>query len=219
MKFVAIAITAFSILLAACEDPAANKARATVNEPSEDRPAFLAAGPVIPAPKGEVLTIDPETSKIEFTGSKVTGKHDGGFGQFAGTIDLVNNNPTDSSVRADIDATSVFSDDEKLTGHLKSKDFFDVVTFPKASFASTNIERDTSAGPDAYTITGDFTLHGVTKSISFPATIKVSDTNVDVDSEFTLNRKDFGIVYAGKADDLIRDGVVIRLNFRPQRKK
>ena len=219
MKFVAVAITAFSILLAACEDPAANKVRATINEPSAEKAAFLVADTAIPAPKGEALTIVPETSKIEFTGSKVTGKHDGGFSQFVGTIDLVNNNPTDSSVRAVIDATTVFSDDEKLTDHLKSKDFFDVANFPKASFVSTKIERDEATGPDGYKITGDFTLHGVTRSISFPATIKVFDTNVEVNSEFTLNRRDFDIVYAGKADDLIRDGVVIRLNFKPLRKK
>jgi polyisoprenoid-binding protein YceI len=219
MKLVAIAMTAFSILLAACEDPAANKVRATVNEPSADRPAYLVGPPAARAPKGEALAISSETSKIEFTGSKVTGKHDGGFGTFTGTIDLVNGDPANSSVSTEIDADSVFSDDEKLTSHLKSKDFFDVAKFPKASFASAKIERDAGAGPDAYLITGDFTLHGVTKSISFPATISVSDTNVVVNSEFTLNRKDFAIVYEGKADDLIRDGVVIRLNFRTPRKK
>ena len=223
MKYLATAIIALSFFAAACEDPAANKVKATVNEPGAGKPAAFAtdantsAEPAVP--KGEALTITPETSKLEFTGSKVTGKHDGGFKQFTGTIDLVNNKPTDSGVNVEIDATSVFSDDEKLTGHLKSKDFFDVEAFPKASFRSTRIDPDPAKGPDAYNVTGDFTLHGVTKSISFPATIKVTDVSVDVDSEFSINRKDFGIVFAGKADDLIRDDVVIRLNLKTARKK
>src|SRR5688572_32334963 len=211
MKYLATAIIGLSLFAAACEDPAANKVKATVNEPGTGKPAALASNAntsAIPAAtKGEALALTPENSTVEFTGSKVTGKHDGGFKQFSGTIDLVNNKPTDSGVNVEIDTTSVFTDDEKLTGHLKSKDFFDVENFPKASFRSTRIEPDTAKGADAYSVTGDFTLHGVTKSISFPATIKVAEAGVDVDSEFSVNRKDFGIVYAGKADDLIRDDV------------
>ena len=214
MRSIAIAILALTLFTAACEDPSANKARATINEPSY-RPAQLASNSNnAPAPKGEVFAIDPSTSKIEFTGSKVTGKHEGGFNQFFGAVDLVDKKPAESSVHVDIDAASVFSDDEKLTGHLKSADFFDIEKFPKAAFTSTRIEPNTQAGIDSYTVTGDFTLHGVTKSVSFPAAIRVSESSVDVDSEFTINRKDFGIAYAGKADDLIRDGVVIRLNLR-----
>ena len=222
MKFLVTAIIGLSIFVAACEDPAANKVKATVNEPAASEPAAFTSdtstSTAPAAPKGEALTITPAGSTLEFTGSKVTGKHDGGFKQFTGTIDLVNNKPTDSGVNVEIDTTSVFSDDEKLTGHLKSKDFFDVEKFPKASFRSTRIEPDASKGPDAYSVTGDFALHGVTKSVSFPATIKVTDASVDVDSEFSINRKDFGIVYAGKADDLIRDDVVIRLKLKTPRK-
>ena len=62
-------------------------------------------------------------------------------------------------------------------------------------------------------------MRGQKKSITFPAVITVNPNEVGVDTEFAINRKDFGIVYAGKADDLIRDDVVIRLNLRSQRKK
>ena len=102
---------------------------------------------------------------------------------------------------------------------LRSADFFDVEKFPKASFRSTKIEADTAKSADGYIVTGDFSLHGVTKSISFPATIKAGPDSVYVDAEFAVNRKDFGIVYTGTADDLIRDDVVIRLNLRAPRKK
>ena len=212
MKYLSIAVLAISFA-AACEDPAANKVKATVAEPSSNTSsANLAA-------KGEALPINPENSKVEFTGSKVTGKHDGGFRAFSGTIDLVNDKPEESSVSVDIDAASVYSDDEKLTGHLKSADFFEVEKFPKATFKSTRIVGDTTKGADAYTITGDFDLHGVAKSISFPATIKVGTESVDVEAEFAVNRKDFGIVYTGQADNLINDDVVIRLSLQAPRKK
>lgn len=220
MKYFAIAILAFSAFLTACEDPAANKARATVSEPTANKPANATnTANTAPAAKGEALAINSENSKVLFTGSKVTGKHDGGFNSISGTIDLVNNKPEESTVSVDIETSSVFSDDEKLTGHLKSADFFDVEKFPKASFKSTKIAPDTAKGSDAYTVTGDFTLHGQTKSISFPASIKVSPDGATVNAEFSINRKDFGIVYAGKADDLIRDDVVIKLDLKPARKK
>lgn len=221
MKLLAILVLGLSIFVAACEDPAANKAKATVNEPSVNKPANSAPAPATPAtaPKGEALAISAENSKVEFTGSKVTGKHDGGFKQFSGAVDLVNNKVEESSVYVDIDATSVFTDADKLTEHLKSGDFFEVEKFPKASFRSTKIEADTAKGAGNYLVTGDLTLHGVTKSVSFPAEIKINAEDVSVSSEFAINRKDFGIVYAGKADDLIRDDVVIRLNLRTPRKK
>ena len=222
MKYLLTAAFALSLFAVACEDPAANKAKATVSEPSANSAPNSPSGSnaaAIQAAKGEALVINGENSKVEFTGSKVTGKHDGGFKTFTGTIDLVNGKPANSSVYVDIDAGSVFTDDEKLTGHLKSADFFDVAKFPKATFRSKSIEADSAKGPDGYTVTGDFSLHGVTKSISFPATIKAGPESVDVDAEFAVNRKDFGIVYTGTADDLIRDDVVIRLNLRAPRKK
>jgi polyisoprenoid-binding protein YceI len=224
MKYLMTAVLGLSVLAAACEDPAANKAKATVSEPSANAANMSSSSNAAnsepaPAVKGEGLAINNENSKVEFTGSKVTGKHDGGFNSFSGTIDFVNAKPEESSVWVDIDATSVFSDDEKLTGHLKSKDFFEVEKFPKASFKSTKIEEDAAKGADAYAVTGDFNLHGVTKSISFPATIKAGADSVDVNAEFSVNRKDFGIVYTGTADNLINDLVVIRLQLKAPRKK
>jgi polyisoprenoid-binding protein YceI len=68
-------------------------------------------------------------------------------------------------------------------------------------------------------VVGDLELRGVRKSVTFPATIVVTPADVSVNSEFSINRKDFGIVYAGKADDLIRDDVVIKLDLKTPRKK
>lgn len=218
MKIVSAVILSLSVFLAACEDPAANKPRATTSEPSSVKAANASDTGAVRAAKGEALAVMPSNSSVLFTGSKVTGKHEGGFKVFTGTIDLVNGKPEESSVSVDIETPSVFADDEKLAGHLKSADFFDVEKFPKASFHSTKITPGTK--PDSnYDVTGDLELHGKTKSITFPATITVADDSVTVLAGFSINRKDFGIVYAGKADDLIRDDVVIGLNLKTPRKK
>jgi polyisoprenoid-binding protein YceI len=151
-------------------------------------------------------------SQFSFVGAKVTGKHAGAFGKFSGQIALVGNDATKSSVKAEVDVASLSTDQEKLNGHLKSSDFFDVAKFPKAIFQSTKIERGGEAGA-THTVTGNLELHGVTKSIRFPAAITVTSDSVSVKSEFGINRKDFGIVYPGKPDDLIKDDVLIRLNL------
>ena len=223
MKIFAVLLIALAMFSAACEDPAANKPKATTSEPtnaaSSNSAANSAATAASPATKGESLALNPQNSKVEFTGSKVTGKHDGGFEKFTGTIDLVNGKPEESSVTVDIEMASVVTDASGLTDHLKTGDFFEIEKFPKSTFASTKIVADTAKGANAYTVTGDLEMRGVKKSITFPAIITVSDADVAVKAEFAINRKDFGIVYAGKADDLIRDDVVLRLDLKSPRKK
>lgn len=228
MKKLGIGILSLSLFLAACEDPAANKPKAqttAANTATNANTNSAAANSTAPnaapsmATKGTVLPISPENSKVEFTGSKVTGKHDGGFKAFTGSIDLVNEKPEESQVLVEIDMKSVFTDAEGLTKHLQAPDFFDVEKFPKAYFTSTKITPDAAKGAGNYTVTGDFDLHGQKKSITFPAKIEVKSDKVEVEAEFSINRKDFGIAYAGKTDDLIRDDVVIRLDLESPRKK
>lgn len=216
MRSLGLAILSLSVFLAACENPAANKTKAITSNATT--PATNAqAAPV--AAKGESLAITPENSKVLFIGSKVTGRHEGGFNKFTGSIDLVNGKPEESSVQVDIETFSVFTDTDGLTKHLKTGDFFEVEKFPKASFASTKIVADAAKGANSYTIMGDLELRGVRKSVTFPATITVTPSEVAVNSEFSINRKDFGILYAGKADDLIRDDVAIKLDLKAPRKQ
>ncbi|MBK9165075.1 MAG: YceI family protein [Acidobacteria bacterium] len=219
MKIFAVLVIALALFTAACEDPAANKPRATTSEPTNATSSNTAVTAATPATKGEALALNPENSNVEFVGSKVTGKHDGGFEKFTGTIDLVNGKPEESSVSVDIDMASVVTDAAGLTDHLKTGDFFEVEKFPKSTFASTKIVADTAKGANAYTVTGDLEMRGVMKSITFPATITVSDADVAVNAEFAINRKDFGVNYAGMANDLIRDDVVLRLDLKSPRKK
>jgi polyisoprenoid-binding protein YceI len=198
-----------ALLTYACADPAANKTKATVGEATSEKTA--------PKQGGETLALSPANSNIDFVAAKVTRTHNGSFKLFTGSIDLLNSDPWQSVVSIVIETASIETDDPGLTKHLQTPDFFDVAKYPKANFISTKIEP-TTAKDATHTITGNFDLHGIKKSISFPATIQVSPTNVSVHADFAIDRKDFGLVYAGKADDLIRDGVVIKLNLNVPRK-
>jgi polyisoprenoid-binding protein YceI len=209
-KYFAFFTLALAVGIPACANPADNKPHATVSEASQNADATKPAG-------AETLAITPENSKIEFVGSKVTGSHNGSFKQFSGTIDLVKDSLEKSRVTVDIDTSSIVTDTDRLTAHLKTTDFFDVAKYPKANFTSTRIEPATTPGA-THTVTGNLDLHGVRKSISFPATIQVAPDAASVNAEFAINRKDFGISFAGTTNDLIRDEVVMKLTVKAPRK-
>lgn len=192
------------MFVTACSDPAADQPRATTGAPAQ------AGSPQNVA--GTRYQITSQNSKVEFIGSKVTGSHNGGFQQFSGEINYAGA-PEKSRVSVTIDTNSLTADDPKLTEHLKTADFFDVAKFPQAKFESTEIKPGGSSGA-THTITGNLTLHGVTKSVTFPATINVTPDVANVDANFSINRKDFGINYAGAQDNLIRDDVVLKLTIR-----
>ncbi len=201
-----LAATAF---IAGCANPADKAEKAVV---SNEAPA---ASPVDES-KSEKLAISPGASKVEFTGSKVTGSEHGSFQKFEGTISLVDGKPEKSRVAVDIDTASVTTDADGLADHLKTADFFEVTKYPKASFVSSTITPNADK-PGTYTVSGTLELHGVKKNISFPATITVKPDSVSVESEFAINRKDFGIMYAGRTNDLIRDEVVLKLALQAPR--
>ena len=200
---VATVVLSALALLTACGNPATNKSQAVTGEAAQVSPQAVG---------GQKYAITPENSKIEWVGSKVTGSHTGSFQKFNGQIDYTGN-PETSRVQITIDTNSITADDPKLTEHLKSPDFFDVAKFPQATFVSTAIKPGGEKGA-SHTVTGNLTLHGVTKAVTFPATIAATADAITVDSSFAINRKDFGINYAGAADNLIRDDVVLTLKIR-----
>lgn len=187
-------------------DPGKGKTQATVGSASAPVTA------VTPAAGAQSYVFSNEGSKFEFVGAKVTAKHEGSFAAFRGTISVVDGDPTRSSVNAEVDVSSLTVEPAKLAGHLKSPDFFDAEKFPKAKFTSTAVKAGAVNGA-THTVTGNLELHGVTRAITFPATIKVEPGQVTVAAEFVINRKDFSIVYPGMPDDLIKDEVLIKLDL------
>ncbi|HVJ47300.1 MAG TPA: YceI family protein [Luteolibacter sp.] len=202
-KYIAIALAA-PILFVACENPADKTEAASVKEAVE-KTVSTAGG-------GTKYTF-AETSAVNFTGSKVTGSHSGGFKKVTGHFTVKDGVLVGNDHKVVIDVNSLWSDAEKLTGHLKSADFFDTEKFPESTFEATSLTKKSDT---SYEVSGNFTLHGVTKNITFPATVTQSGDAVKIASKFDINRKDFGIVYAGKVDDLIRDEVVIELALEVQ---
>lgn len=165
------------------------------------------------APGPITFNLTPSNASVAFVGSKVTRSHEGSFGNFQGTLTVDLADLTKTSVQASIEIASITSDNPDLTEHLKSPELLDAAAFPQATFSSTAFAALPAGAPDGntHTVTGDFTLHGVTKSITFPIRVGVTDTAVTANAEFAINRQDFGVTYPGRPDDLIRDNVVIRL--------
>lgn len=200
---VASVISLLVLVIAGCSDPADKVHKSSAAEPA----ATNAAAEQTTA--GNEYVIRAGDSTIGFVGSKVTGSHEGGFKNFAGAINVADGKIVGAPA-IKINMNSIWSDNEKLTGHLKSADFFDVTKYPTSTFTVTKIEP----ADGQHKVTGNLEMHGETKSISFPAKVEVTDQTATVNAEFAINRKDFNINYPGKTDDLIRDNVVLKLAIK-----
>ena len=155
-------------------------------------------------PKGAIAVSSEST--VEFIGAKVTDDHRGGFEKVTGYAVVEDGKLT--SVQLDIDMNSVYAEEfpysDKFVEHLKDEDFFFVTQYPKASFKSTSIENGK--------VTGIFDLRGVQREIAFDASLS-EVAPFGLKAEFKINRKLWGIEYAGKVDNLIKDDVAIIANL------
>jgi polyisoprenoid-binding protein YceI len=155
-------------------------------------------------------TLSGDNTKVEFTGTKKDGKHVGGFKKLSGTIAVPGDDLSKATIEVTIETDSLFSDNDMLTTHLKSKDFFDVKTNKTSAFKSTKIET----GKDGHQVTGDLTLNGKTKSVSFPAKVEVKDGTLTLTSSFKIDRTQFGMTYGeGKVDN----DVVLRVEVKAKK--
>ncbi len=220
------AALAMTTTLVACESEVDNKPAAKVVEAdktTDDKKDDKKAGEDKKDDKGAAAApgasgtyaVATDKSEIGWVGAKVSGDHKGGFKAFTGELTVKDGNVT--ALSFDVDTKSLFSDAEKLTGHLKGADFFDVEKFPKAAFKATKVEAK-AEGAHTHVITGEMDLHGVKKTIAFPATVMVEADKVTANTEFTLKRFDFGINYKGMADDLIKDDVLLKIKFEAPKK-
>jgi polyisoprenoid-binding protein YceI len=152
--------------------------------------AAVLASPAM-AEEAKKVTLTGDNTKIEFVGSKADGKHDGGFKKLSGSASMSGSDLGTLKIEVVIDTNSIYSDVPKLTAHLKSPDFFDVKTNPTATFTSSKVAK----GDDGHMITGELTLCGKKKEISFPAKITVADGKLTIKSEFKIDRRDFGMTF------------------------
>lgn len=159
--------------------------------------ATLALGLVtfagVAAPK--VVNVNKSASSVAWLAKKVTGEHNGTVGISAGALNvdgnkLVGGNFTiDLKSIKDLDITDA-NYNQKFIGHISSGDFFEVEKFPTATFVITKV-----AGNQ---VTGNLTVKGITKSITFPAEIAVKGGKVTAKANITIDRTDFNIRYGSK---------------------
>jgi polyisoprenoid-binding protein YceI len=152
------------------------------------------------------LELVESDSLINFVGSKPDGKHQGGFNKFTVDANANFDNPEESSLAITIDAASLWSDNEKLTNHLKNPDFFDVRKYPKITFESTEITPgDDDDEERKSTIAGNWTMLGKTVEVEIPITSKVTDEAVKVQADFTIDRTKWGMTYGqGKINNDVK---------------
>jgi len=178
-----------------------------------------------PAATGSATTtwnIDPAHSAAEF---KV--KHmmiSNVKGKFTGLIGKLNLNDADvskSSVEASIPVATLNTGDEQRDGHLKSADFFDTEKFPTMTFVSTKV---VSTGEGEGKVTGDLTVHGVTKQVTFdvegpsqPGKDPWGNTRIGLSATTKINRKDFGLAWNAALETggvLVGEDVTISLDVQ-----
>jgi polyisoprenoid-binding protein YceI len=144
--------------------------------------------------------IDPAHSRAEFkVKHMMISNVKGSFSGLGGTLVEDLKNPTVSQVEASIDVATISTGDVQRDGHLKSGDFLDYEQFPKMTFVSTSVEKK---GEGEFTVTGNLSLHGITKSVTFSVeglSVPVKDpsgkTRIGLSATTTINRKDFGLIW------------------------
>jgi polyisoprenoid-binding protein YceI len=155
-------------------------------------------------------TVDKAHSKLGFTVTHLmVSEVDGTFNSFDAKITATKEDFSDASVELTADVNSVDTNNERRDTHLKSADFFDATQFPALSFKSTSIKK---TGEKTYKVTGDLTMHGVTKSVDLDATLigttasrdgkKISGWKVTG----TINRIDFKVGTSGPS---VSDEVIL----------
>jgi len=134
----------------------------------------------------------------------------GRFGIKEGTLSLDEATLEKSTINVTIDAASLVTGIDKFDDHLKSEDFLDTSKFPDATFKSTKVEL--AAGKNHATVTGDLTLHGVTKPVTLDVTLNKQGDHpmnqkktVGFSATTTIKRSEFGIdKYApGVSDEVV----------------
>jgi polyisoprenoid-binding protein YceI len=168
---------------------------------------FSAAAQAAPS----TWTIDPGHSNVSFSIRHFFTKVSGNFTKFSGAIVYDPANAANSSAKAEIDASSINTANERRDGHLKGADFFDVEKFPTLTFESTKV---TPVG-DKLKIEGNLTMHGVTKPVTLEgAFIGSGPQKAGFEASGKLDRKDFGIIWNKVADQggaMLGDDVEIRI--------
>lgn len=150
----------------------------------------------------ETFVFDKPHSQVSFRIRHWLTKVEGRFKEYDGKVWLDRAKPSDSKVEIAIQAASIDTGNERRDNHLRTADFFDVEKFPTITFKSTRVEPK---GKDLYAVTGELTMHGVTKTVTIPVRhtgfLNLGKQELaGFELTIPINRKDFGIVWNRTAD-------------------
>jgi polyisoprenoid-binding protein YceI len=175
----------------------------------------------------ESFVVDKAHSEADFQVRHLVSRVSGKFDDFSGTISIPDRaNPTVASVEFTIKTPSIDTGNENRDKDLRGANFFEVDKFPEISFKSTSIKP--SSKKDVYDVTGTFTMHGVTKTITLPVEFLgfIKDPwggeRAGFTTHITLNRKDYGINWNKMLDNggtLLSDDVDITVNIEAAKSK
>jgi polyisoprenoid-binding protein YceI len=183
--------------------------------------ALFAATPLF----AETFKVDKAHSQAEFKVRHMMSSVTGRFNDFDATIDLNRANPAASKVDFTIQAASINTANENRDKHLRSADFFEVDKYPTITFKGTKIAP---AGKDRFDVTGNLTIHGVTKEVTLPVTFlgfgkdPWGKERAGFEIETTLNRKDYGLNWNKALDQggfLLADDVKIMIAIEAVQEK
>ncbi len=170
--------------------------------------------------------IDPAHTNVEFTvRHMMISNVKGQFQKTSGTITANGNDAASAKIDATIDASSIDTRVEKRDGHLKSPDFLDVAKYPTITFKSSKVEAD---GPGKWKVTGDLTLHGVTKPVVLdvesngaPIHDPMGNTRAGASATTKIKRSDFGLTWNKVLESggvLVGDEVAISIDVEAIKK-
>jgi polyisoprenoid-binding protein YceI len=170
--------------------------------------------------------LDPAHSNAQFSVRHLgISNVQGEFTKVTGTVQLDDQDISKSTVNATIDVASVDTRVQRRDDDLKSDHFFDVAKYPTITFQSTKISK---TGEDTAKMTGNLTIHGVTKEVTFDVTgptkaIQVmGGTRRGASATTKINRQDFGIVFMSNTlpggDEMIGDTITITLDIEMVKK-
>jgi polyisoprenoid-binding protein YceI len=163
--------------------------------------------------------VDPKQSELNWSGKKLASGHSGLIEIKSGEISAEGDKITAGKFEVDMKTITEPGnpDQEKaayLTGHLMSEDFFDAEKYPVTSFEITGVDEKDGK----FTISGNLTIKGISKNISFPAKVKADGEKLTADAEFTINRNDWGVTYGSgitgaAADQAIHDDIEFKISL------
>ena len=168
----------------------------------------------------ETFNVDRNHSEATFRIKHMMSKVSGRFDDFSGKVLIDREKPAASSVEFTIKTTSINTGAENRDKHLRSADFFEAEKYPEITFKSTSVEPTKTK--DLYNVTGDFTMHGVTKRITLPVEFlgfakggrgnEIAGFSIGT----KINRKDYGVTWNRTLDSggvLLGDDVDIYINL------